>query len=195
MYDFKFVRPATVRQAANQLRVAPKRLWRRVRHYVEVARARDDMSGVRYVGIDETSVKRGHAYITVVHDLDAKRLRRVFVNLAANATDVIAGKGTITLRFHQADGEVITELADSGPGIAPEMADKLFQPFATYGKAHGTGLGLSICKKTVEAHGGRISAASRGPGTGTTFTVTVPIRPLARIRGNDQREVAPTSSA
>ena len=51
-----------------------QRLWRRVRHYVEVARARDDMSGVRYVGIDETSVKRGHAYITVVHDLEAKRL-------------------------------------------------------------------------------------------------------------------------
>jgi hypothetical protein len=67
-------REMPVRQAANQLRVAPKRLWRRVRHYVEVARARDDMSGVRYVGIDETSVKRGHAYITVVHDLEAKRL-------------------------------------------------------------------------------------------------------------------------
>jgi len=67
-------REMPVRQAAIQLRVAPKRLWRRVRHYVEVARARDDMSGVRYVGIDETSVKRGHAYITVVHDLEAKRL-------------------------------------------------------------------------------------------------------------------------
>ncbi|TXH79737.1 ISL3 family transposase, partial [Thauera aminoaromatica] len=67
-------REMPVRQAANQLRVAPKRLWRRVRHYVEVARAKDDMSGVRYVGIDETSVKRGHAYITVVHDLEAKRL-------------------------------------------------------------------------------------------------------------------------
>ena len=63
-----------VRQAANQMRVAPKRLWRRVRHYVEVARAKDDMSGVRHVGIDETSVKRGHQYITVVHDLAAKRL-------------------------------------------------------------------------------------------------------------------------
>lgn len=67
-------REMPVRQAANQLRVAPKRLWRRVRHYVEVARAKDDMSCVRYVGIDETSVKRGHEYITVVHDLEAKRL-------------------------------------------------------------------------------------------------------------------------
>jgi transposase len=63
-----------VRQAAKQMRVAPKRLWRRVRHYVEAARAQDKMAGVRYVGIDETSVKRGHEYITVVHDLEAKRL-------------------------------------------------------------------------------------------------------------------------
>ena len=63
-----------VRQAAAQMRVAPKRLWGRIRHYVHGARARDDMSAVRYVGIDETSVKRGHEYITVVHDLDAKRL-------------------------------------------------------------------------------------------------------------------------
>jgi transposase len=67
-------RELPVRQAANQMRVSAKRLWRRVRHYVEVARAKDDMSSVRYVGIDETSVKRGHQYITVVHDLAAKRL-------------------------------------------------------------------------------------------------------------------------
>lgn len=67
-------RELPVRQAANQMRVAAKRLWRRVRYYVEMARAKDNMSGVRYVGIDETSVKRGHEYITVVHDLEAKRL-------------------------------------------------------------------------------------------------------------------------
>lgn len=63
-----------VSQAANHLRVASKRLWRRIRHYVQAARAKDDMSGVRHVGVDETSVKRGHEYITVVHDLQAKRL-------------------------------------------------------------------------------------------------------------------------
>lgn len=67
-------REMPVSQAARHLRVASKRLWRRVRHYVEAARAKDDMSGVRHVGIDETSVKRGHEYITVVHDLEARRL-------------------------------------------------------------------------------------------------------------------------
>jgi signal transduction histidine kinase len=106
--------------------------------------------------------------------LDVKRLRRVFVNLVANATDVIMDEGTITLRFHQEDGEVITEIADSGPGIAREMADKLFQPFATHGKAHGTGLGLSICKKIIEDHGGRIWAAN-GPQGGAVFSFVLPL--------------------
>lgn len=63
-----------VRQAAALLRCADKALWRRIEFYVQQARALDDMSAVRTVGIDETSVRRGQHYITVVHDLDAKRL-------------------------------------------------------------------------------------------------------------------------
>lgn len=91
-------RELPVRQAANQMRVAAKRLWRRVRHYVEVARAKDGMSSVRYVGIDETSVKRRHQYITVVHDLAAKRLLfacpgRDHQSLAAFAEDMRAHGG------------------------------------------------------------------------------------------------------
>lgn len=63
-----------VRQAAQMLRVRDKRLWRRIEHYVHKARARQDVSEVRLIGIDETNVRRGQQYITVVHDLDAKRL-------------------------------------------------------------------------------------------------------------------------
>ena len=63
-----------VRQAAQMLRVRDKQLWRRIEHYVSQARAKQDMSGVRIVGIDETSVRKGHAYVAVFHDLDAKRL-------------------------------------------------------------------------------------------------------------------------
>jgi transposase len=63
-----------VAQAAKQLRVQDHRLWRRIKHYVEAARAQDDMSQVRQIGIDETSTKKGQQYITVVHDLPAKRL-------------------------------------------------------------------------------------------------------------------------
>ena len=63
-----------VRQAAQMLRVRAKALWRRIDHYVREARAKQDMSGVRLIGIDETSLKRGHHYLTVVHDLETKRL-------------------------------------------------------------------------------------------------------------------------
>ena len=63
-----------VRQAAALLRCSDKQLWRRIEHYVSAARALDDMSGVTIVGIDETSLRKGQNYITVVHDLQAKRL-------------------------------------------------------------------------------------------------------------------------
>jgi transposase len=63
-----------VAQAAQQLRVESKRLWRRIEHYVGVARAKDTMDGVKVIGIDETSIRSGQNYVTVVHDLEAKRL-------------------------------------------------------------------------------------------------------------------------
>jgi signal transduction histidine kinase len=106
--------------------------------------------------------------------LDVRRLRRVFFNLLHNAMDVMPGGGKIFLRFQRNAKEVITKMEDTGPGIAPEIADRLFQPFATHGKAHGTGLGLSICKKTIEDHGGRMEARSE-PGHGAIFFFTLPL--------------------
>jgi transposase len=67
-------RDLPVSQAAALLRCTDKQLWRRVEHYVTQARALEDFSGVEIVGIDETSLRRGQNYITVVHDLDLKRL-------------------------------------------------------------------------------------------------------------------------
>jgi signal transduction histidine kinase len=106
--------------------------------------------------------------------LNPKRLRRVFYNLMHNATDAMTGDGKIILRFSIKDNEVVTEIEDTGPGIAPEIADRLFDAFATFGKAHGTGLGLSICKKIVEDHHGRIFARNE-PGRGAVFFFTLPI--------------------
>jgi transposase len=63
-----------VRQAAALLRCSDKQLWRRIAHYVDKARALDDMTEVSIVGIDETSLRKGQNYITVVHDLQTKRL-------------------------------------------------------------------------------------------------------------------------
>ena len=79
-----------------------------------------------------------------------------------------------SIRAATRDNELVTEVEDTGPGIAPEMAQRLFEPFATHGKQNGTGLGLSICKKIVEDHGGKISARSE-PGKGATFVFTLPL--------------------
>jgi signal transduction histidine kinase len=99
---------------------------------------------------------------------NARRLSRVFFNLAGNATDAMPEGGKIILHFQVTENEIFTAIEDTGRGIAPEIADKLFQPFATHGKAHGTGLGLSLCKKIIEDHGGRIWVQSE-PGRGAIF--------------------------
>jgi signal transduction histidine kinase len=105
--------------------------------------------------------------------INPKRLRRVFFNLVHNACDAMPDGGDIVLRFSKSPRELITEVEDTGPGVAPEIADKLFQAFATHGKEHGTGLGLSICKKIIEDHGGRIWTRNE-PGRGAVFAFALP---------------------
>ncbi|MDR3405985.1 MAG: cyclic nucleotide-binding domain-containing protein [Chthoniobacter sp.] len=109
--------------------------------------------------------------------LDRSRLLQVFYNLVNNAIDMMPAGGAITLRFSVHDNEIVTELEDTGPGLAPEIQARLFQPFATHGKSHGTGLGLSICKRIIEDHHGRIHARGE-PGRGAVFSFTLP-RPAA----------------
>lgn len=105
--------------------------------------------------------------------LDRGRLLHVFYNLINNAIDAMPGGGTITLRFCVQDREVVTEMEDTGPGLAPEIESRLFQPFTTHGKMHGSGLGLSICKRIIEDHRGHIRARSE-PGRGAVFSFTLP---------------------
>lgn len=109
----------------------------------------------------------------VVVALNPKRLRRVFQNLIHNATDVMPDGGLVRLRFEIQGGDVVTEIEDTGPGISPEIAGRLFEAFATHGKTHGTGLGLSICKKIIEDHGGQIWARPE-PGRGAIFAFKLP---------------------
>lgn len=106
--------------------------------------------------------------------LNPKRLRRVFNNLLQNAAEAMSSGGTVYIRFAMRPDEVVTEIEDTGPGIAPEMTGQLFQAFATHGKAHGTGLGLSICKRILEDHHGWI-AARYEPGRGAIFRFGLPL--------------------
>jgi signal transduction histidine kinase len=106
--------------------------------------------------------------------INPQRLSRVFHNLIGNASDAMPVGGAIKISFRQEGGHLITELQDNGRGIAPEIADRLFQAFATFGKANGTGLGLSICKKIVQDHKGRIYAKNSAD-SGAIFGFTLPL--------------------
>ena len=108
--------------------------------------------------------------------LDPKRLRRVFHNLINNATDAMPEGGKVFVRVRSENGHIITEVEDTGPGIASEIAERLFEAFVTFGKAHGTGLGLSITKRIVEDHRGWINARNKnGSGRGAVFTFGLPL--------------------
>jgi signal transduction histidine kinase len=105
--------------------------------------------------------------------MNPQRLSRVFYNIISNAVDAMSSGGMIRLRFTESDNEVLTEIEDSGAGISPEIADRLFEPFATFGKSHGTGLGLSISQRIVEEHRGRITARNSKNG-GAIFAIALP---------------------
>jgi len=107
--------------------------------------------------------------------VDPTRLPHVFYNIINNACDAMPDGGKVKIRFRRNENEVETEIEDGGKGIAPEIAPRLFEAFATFGKAQGTGLGLSICRKIVEDHYGKINARSE-PGRGAIFAFSLPIR-------------------
>ncbi len=107
--------------------------------------------------------------------LDPHRLLHVFYNLIHNAVDEMPNGGVIRIRFKVSDKDITTEIEDTGRGIAPEIASRLFEPFATHGKAQGTGLGLSICKRIIEDHRGEIYVRSN-PGKGAVFAFKLPLR-------------------
>ena len=115
-------RDLPVAQAARLMRVPAKRLWTRIDHYIPAARALDDMSSTRLIGIDETSVKKGHEYITVVHDLQAKRL--LFA---------CAGKG------HEAVAAFVQDLRAHG-GEPEQVAHVCMDMSAAYIKGAGESL-------------------------------------------------------
>jgi len=110
---------------------------------------------------------------------DERRLSQVLLNLVGNAIKFTEA-GEVRVEVRAADGAFRVAVADTGPGIAPEDQEKIFQEFqqvdsSSTRKKGGTGLGLSIAKRIVELHGGRIGVES-SPGQGSTFWFTLPVR-------------------
>jgi PAS domain S-box-containing protein len=111
---------------------------------------------------------------------DAGRLEQVVDNLLSNALKYAPAGGEIRVTLLADDVEAILTVEDGGIGLPVDAAEQIFNPFgraanATTQNLPGMGLGLYISRQIVEAHGGRISAASAGEGLGTTFTVRLPL--------------------
>jgi len=119
---------------------------------------------------------------------DHHQLVQVFSNLIINALEALNGSGTIAIAASLGVGyvdaaaapgrpapppTVVVEVADDGPGVGPEILDRVFNPFFTT-KPQGSGLGLAIVRKIVDAHNGHIDLASSA-GQGTRFRVTLPL--------------------
>jgi signal transduction histidine kinase len=102
---------------------------------------------------------------------DETSLREIFFNLVSNSLDAAGEGGCVTLVCTRLNGHIIAEVRDSGTGLAPDVRERIFEPFVTT-KSVGTGLGLYVVKRRVHELGGDISCED-GP-HGTTFIVRIP---------------------
>jgi two-component system sensor kinase FixL len=172
-------------KAAGQAERAGQ-IIRRLRSYVEkgrVERAAADLGQIVEEAAALATIGAKVEGIQITYDLardltpvhvDRIQIQQVVVNLVRNAVEVLAGseRRELIIRTRAADGHQEVIVADSGPGLAPEIAAQLFKPFVTTKKS-GMGIGLSISHSIIEAHGGRISAEPN-PAGGTIFRFQIP---------------------
>jgi signal transduction histidine kinase len=146
----------------------------------------DDVAAV----IEPLAASRGLSFsvsnppepITLVTDAD--KLRQILLNLIGNSVKYTE-KGSVRLRAHDGDGRLVIEVSDTGIGIAENHLRHIFEPFwqakaSERSPDTGTGLGLSVVKQLIDLLGGNISVAST-LGSGTTFTVTLPLQSAATL--------------
>lgn len=128
--------------------------------------------GSSRVGV-RVKVSIGESSLVLV---DRIQIQQVLLNIVRNAIEAMQGRPVRVLEIEAVasavDGLVEVAISDTGGGIHPAVAAKLFQPFQTT-KPNGMGVGLSICRTIVEAHGGRITAETRND-DGATFRLSLP---------------------
>lgn len=139
-----------------------------------------------------TELPPGPAWV----EADPTRLVQVVENLVSNAVKFTDSGGRVTLALTSEGDDRVVRVRDTGCGLTPEELGQIFEPFAQTDAAQrrmagGLGLGLPIVKGLVEAHGGRIEAASPGPGLGAELTVRLPAAGPPEEETTEAPEVAP----
>ncbi len=161
---------AKIEAGKMELELAPVAVHDLLRSAVSMQSERADRAGV------ELALTTRPDEITVT--ADERRLRQIVYNLLSNAVKFTPADGRVDLSAQLDNGHVEIEVADTGPGIAADDLETIFEEFeqTSDGKqAEGTGLGLPLSRKLAELHGGRLWAESQ-PGRGSTFHLTLPTR-------------------
>ena len=144
-----------------------------------VSRLVEEASALALVGSRHRGVE---VRLSVPADLppvlaDRVQVQQVLLNLIRNAVEAMDGqeRRRLSIAATQEGPMIAFSVTDTGPGVAPDVREKLFQPFVTT-KQDGMGIGLSVCRTIIEAHGGRISVEAPGDGEpGTVFRFTLPV--------------------
>lgn len=175
-------------KAAGQVERASQ-ILRRLRTFIrkgepelapeDIAKLIEEGSAIALVGARERGITvrlQAAARLPAVL-VDKIQIQQVIVNLMRNAVEAMeqSPRRELTLEAALAaeGGAVVVRIVDTGPGLAPDVANRLFQPFVTT-KPQGMGVGLSICRSIVEGHGGTL-VAEANPGGGTVFSFTLPL--------------------
>lgn len=168
---------------------------------LEVVRTPVDLMKAVRIAVDScTSVaqQRGIAVALEIPDSrlfvlgDEQRLVQAIANLVGNGIKFTRTGGSVAVRAQRVQERAVVSVSDTGIGIAPDLLGRLFEPFwqadGTKAREHGgLGLGLAIAKYLVDEHAGTIEAASDGPGSGSTFTISLPV---LNVRSTDEELLA-----
>lgn len=180
-----------MRDRVEKIAAAADRCARIVRTFLAMARSRPpdrrpvDLGRICAAAAELVGFAGPKGDVEIVVDLaddpppvfgDPDQLHQVVTNLALNALQALGGRtdGRIEIRTRAENGSVVLTVRDNGPGLAPDVLTRVFEPFfSTKPQGVGTGVGLSVCRGIVEAHDGTIVAGNAEP-SGAVFTVRLP---------------------
>lgn len=147
-----------------------------------------EAASLAMLGVEERIVSRFDLADDILVSVDPIQIQQVVINLIRNAVEAVrdAPRREICVSTRTVGGMAQIRVDDSGRGIEPDMADSLFDSF-TSSKADGMGVGLSISRTIVEAHEGKLSAATREAG-GASFCIALPLAGHARARSAEEGE-------